>query len=158
MTTAVALAGSRAAPYCSDRLPATNATVTASASASHAAAGGGTRAIAPSTVSAAASTPATIAPPANIASERPSSGRPASRRNMTLLNANEKPPATPSQSASERGSGKAIAPGADCTCDASGQSTISAPIVPSAILTPAERVSRSPRTTRASSTVQSGIR
>src|SRR5215472_11332566 len=157
MTTAVPLAGSRAAPYCNDRLLATNATVTASASASHGNDGGGTGAIAPWAESAAASAPATSAPPANIASERPSSGRLASRRSMTLLNANEKPPTTPSQSASERGSGSAM-PSVAATCDASGQRTISAPSVPSAILRPATRVSRSPRITRASSTVQSGIR
>jgi len=60
-------------------------------------------------------------------------------------------------SASERGSGSAMSPAA-ATGDASGQSTISAPSVPSAIRAVATRVSRSPRTTRASSTVQSGIR
>jgi len=108
----------------------------------------------------AASAPATIAPPRNIASDRPSSGRLASRRSITLLNANEKPPTIPSQSASDFGNGSSAATSRNLAAASvpSGQSTIAAPSVPSTIRSAAARVSSSPRTRRARSTVQSGIR
>jgi len=157
ITTAVRFAGRRAAPYCSARLPARKRTVSPAVQSSHAPTTTGGEAIAPPVVRAAASAPQTIAAPANIAIARPSSGRSASRRSITLLNANEAPPTRPSQSASVAGNGSRAASPASALLPV-GQRTMAAPTTPRTMRSAAARVSRSPRTRRARSTVQSGIR
>src|SRR6185437_13441375 len=157
ITTEVRLAGNRAAPYCSARLLPRKSVVSAAAGHSHAADGGGA-ASAPDAVSTDARMPATTAPPMNIASARPSSGWAASRRSITLFKANENPPTMPSQSASERGNGKRSAQEEGAVPVDGGQSTIAAPTRARAMRSAAAADSLSPRTTRASRTVHSGIR
>ena len=147
MTTEVRLAVSRAAPYCSARLPARNRTVRPAIGSSHSAAAGAGQRTCPPAASTPATAPATIAPPRNIASARPSSGRAASRRSITLLRANEKPPTRPSQSASERGTGSPANPSpSPPPAPVSGQSTIAAPTRASTVRSVAAVAKRSPST------------
>lgn len=74
MTTAVTLAGSCEAPYCSARLPARKAAASAKAISSQPAAGGGGSGARPCNESVLPSTPATSAPPRNMASALAASG------------------------------------------------------------------------------------
>ena len=149
ITTAVALAGRRAEPYCKARLLSRNTIASPSMPLTQPAAGAGGQGTVPATPSHTAASSDTPAPPANMARARALSGRWASRRSITLFRAKVKPPTSASASPVEVGTGQAE--------PSVGHSTMAAPLSASTTRTAASRVSRSPSSTRASSTAHSGM-
>ena len=156
ITTAVTLAGSRDAPYCSARLPARNAAPKARAPSTQSHCGSGGGVIWPWLDSDKASSSATRQPPANMASARAAPGWSASRRSITLFRANVKPPITPSHSGNVCGSGSCSAR-PPCK-SAAGHNTTTAPASAIATRSRAIRVKGSCNSNRASSTAHKGIR
>ena len=150
MTTEATLAGSRAAPYCSAMLLTRKNPLSTNAIDTQPTAGAGGQGAWPCSPSTVARPPATSTPPQNMARARLSSERRASRRSITLLSPNEKPPSTPSQSDKERGSGQ--------PCPPSGHNTMAAPASASSTRTAAMALSDSFSSSRASTTTHSGIR
>ena len=146
MMSAVTCAGSRAAPYCSARLPLRKASVSASAHGSHEtdSAGG-----APPARPASTSAPDIASPPANMASTRASRGVSRQRRSRALVSAKQKPPSSARKSAAPLGSGQA--PPGRC-------STSTSPASASPRRASAAGVGRSPSSHQARPIDHTGIR